>query len=531
MDTPVPTARDRIYSADWRAWRDPAVPDAFNPTTFLLDQHAALAKPALYVDDASYSYGDLLGASCRAAHALTALGLEPENRVLFFGTDSLDYIALWLGAVRAGIVPAVVSDQYKADGLLYFLDDTAAKALFIDDEQLPKLDAIKARVPASLRHVIRRSDVAKLTADKPVAFDPVPRHPNDMAYMFYSGGTTGTAKGIVHLAHDFVLIPARQGAFWDYAADDVVHATSKKYFTHGLWPGVLIPLAYGATAAISREPPTADNICRIVAKRGVTKLITVPTIVKSLMLHAEAAKPDFSAVKLVITASEKMPPEIFARFHAAFGVELHDSIGSSEITYEWIANRLREFRRGSLGKPVFGYEVRLVDADGNQVIEPNVDGEAWIKSTTACFYYWRKFDKTKETFIGAWTRTGDTLRFDADGFFWFSGRADDVFKVKGLWVSPIEVEAAITDHPSVLEAAVIGVADRDGLTKPKAFVVLRPGHAASDALTDALRASVRTIGGYKVPEQIVFVASLPRTTLMKIDRRALREAEKPPRSS
>ena len=349
MDPPFHTARERIYSPDWRAWRDPAVPESFNPTTYLLDRHAGNPRPALYVDDASYSYGDLLAASCRAAHALTGLGLEPENRILLFGTDSLDYIALWLGAVRAGIVPAVVSDQYKADGLLYFLNDTAAKALFIDDEQLPKLDEIKSRLPASLRHVIRRGDFAKLTEDKPAAFDPVPRHANDMAYMFYSGGTTGTAKGIVHLAHDFVLIPARQGAFWDYAADDVVHATSKKYFTHGLWPGVLIPLSYGATAAISRAPPTPDNICRIVAQRRVTKLITVPTIVKSLMLHAEAAQPDFASVKLVITASEKMPPEIFAKFHATFGVELHDSFGSSEITYERIANRPAEFRRGSLG--------------------------------------------------------------------------------------------------------------------------------------------------------------------------------------
>ena len=347
--------RERIYSADWRAWRDPPVPESFNPTTDLLDRHAALGKPALYVDDAAYSYGDLLSATCRAAHALTALGLEPENRILLFGTDSLDYIALWLGAIRAGIVPAVVSDQYKAESLLYFLNDTAAKALFIDDEQLAKLDAIRPRLPKSLRHIIVRSEMPKRIAGGPATFDPVPRHANDIAYMFYSGGTTGTAKGIVHLAHDFVLIPARQGAFWEYDADDVVHATSKKYFTHGLWPGVLIPLSLGATAVISREPPTPDNICRIVAGRRVTKLITVPTIVKNLMLHAAGAKPDFGSVKLVITASEKMPPEIFARFHATFGVELHDSIGSSEITYEWIANRPREFRRGSLGKPVFGY--------------------------------------------------------------------------------------------------------------------------------------------------------------------------------
>ena len=267
---------------------------------------------------------------------------------------------------------------------------------------------------------------------------------------------------------------------------------------------------------------------KIVERTRATKLITVPTIIKNLMLYAEQAKraADFGSVKLVITASEKMPPEIFEKFHGQFGVELMDSIGSSEITYEWIANRPKEFRRGSLGKPVFGYEVKLVDPDGNEVTEPGREGEAWIKSRTACLFYWRKLDKTKGTFIGPWTRTGDTLYFDEDGFFWFSGRSDDLFKVGGIWVSPVEVEAAITEHPAVLEAAVISYDDAEGLTKPKAFVVLHPGHEPSDDLTEALKRNVQRIGGYKIPEEIEYVESLPRTTLLKIDRRSLRDQEK-----
>jgi benzoate-CoA ligase len=170
----------------------------------------------------------------------------------------------------------------------------------------------------------------------------------------------------------------------------------------------------------------------------ITKLITVPTIIKNMMQHVESQglHPDFSSLNLAITASEKLPPEIFQKIHDTFGVELLDSIGSSEITYGWIANRPKEFRRGSLGKPVFGVEIRLVGSDGAEVIEPRTDGEAWVKSRTSCFYYWRKYDKSKETFIGQWTRTGDMMCFDEDGFFWFSGRSDDDFKVKGLWVSP-----------------------------------------------------------------------------------------------
>jgi benzoate-CoA ligase len=237
-----------------------------------------------------------------------------------------------------------------------------------------------------------------------------------------------------------------------------------------------------------------------------------------------AAAPPLPALALVVSASEKMPPEMFERFHRLTGIEIFDSIGSSEITYEWIANRRKAFKRGSLGKPVFGYEVRLVGADGADVTEPSVPGEAWIKSPTACFYYWRKYEKSRETFIGEWTRTGDNLEFDADGFFWFSGRTNDLFKVKGLWLSPIEIEAALTGHPAVREAAVVPFEDADGLTKPRAYLVLREGFVESPELLEALRAAVAPLGSYKIPQSFRTIRELPRTTLLKIDRRALREA-------
>ena len=295
-----------------------------------------------------------------------------------------------------------------------------------------------------------------------------------------------------------------------------------------MWPGILIPLNWGAKCVISRLAPTPDNVFAIVAAEKVTKLITVPTIIKNMTAYAEDSDqtPDMGSVSLVVSASEKMPPEVFERFDSLSGLEILDSIGSSEVTYEWIANRLKDFKRGSLGKPVFGVGVKLMDDNGAEITGPNVSGECWVQSPTACFFYWRKYDKSRDTFIGPWTRTGDTMLFDEDGFFWFAGRSDDIFKVKGLWVSPIEVEAAITEHGSVLEAAVIPAEDKDGMTVPKAFVVLRQGQAPSDALSDDLKTRVRAAGGYKVPEQIVFVDELPRTTLMKIDRRTLRELER-----
>ena len=541
----VPTGYDdRIYGPDWRAWVDPEVPDDIAPTELLLDHHLGTPvehKAAVIVDGEATSYGALAKLVAAVSAGLVAHGVVPEDRILLFGTDSLDYVAMWLGAVRAGAVPAVVSDLYKAHELLYFLGDTAARLCFIDAEQLGKLAEIADELPASLQTIIIRGEPATITfatlagrkalhfvaiRDSGAPAIPVrSRHRNDVAYMFFSGGTTGTAKGITHLAHDFLLVPERHGRFWQYREGDVVFATSKKYFTHGLWPGLLIPLYWGATAVLVRRPPAPELVLWTMAEAQVTKLVTVPTVLKNILEHLRqtGTRPEFPALDFVVSASEKIPPEIFSRFHEQFGVELFDSIGSSEITYEWIANRKKEFKRGSLGKPIFGYEVRLVSPDHSDVTEPNVPGEAWIKSKTACFFYWRKYDKSRETFIGEWTRTGDNLYFDEDGFFWFAGRNNDMFKVKGLWVTPIEIEAALTGHPAVREAAVVSCTDTDGFTKPMAYVVLRPGYVQNDALIAELCAAVRPLGGYKVPARYVFIDELPRTTLMKIDRRSLRQ--------
>jgi benzoate-CoA ligase family protein len=541
----VPTSYDdRIYSDEWRQWRDPDIPQSFDPVSYLIDRHqntVVANKPAFVCGDETITYAKLTAEVARYAAALAGLGLVPEQRLLLFGTDSLDYVTLWLASVQLGAVPVVISDLYKAKDLAYFLTDTAVQFLFIDAEQLPKLFDIAGELPSTLKTILVRGDVpvdhaARLPGRTVVALQsalekggpavaPYQRHANDVAYMFYSGGTTGTAKGITHLAHDFVLVTARHGHFWEYSADDVVFATSKKYFTHGLWPGLLIPLFWGATIVLDRRPPTPEVVLAALSERKVTKLITVPTVLKNMIEVMMKAKQPmrFPALSLVISASEKMPPEMFERFYELTGVELLDSIGSSEITYEWIANRPKVFKRGSLGKPVFGCTIRLIDADGDDVTEPNVPGEAWVKSPTACFYYWRKYDKSRETFAGEWARTGDNLCFDEDGFFWFSGRNNDLFKVKGLWVSPIDIEAALTRHPAVREAAVVSFEDENGLTKPRAFVVLRDGFAESPDLIEELKAAVAPLGSYKIPESFRFIDQLPRTTLMKIDRKVLRD--------
>jgi benzoate-CoA ligase len=543
------TAHDKlIYTEDWRAWRDPEIPDLIDPIAVLIEKHLGTPiedKPAIIADGVATSYGELVKLVRVVSAGLNAIDVSAENRVLLFGTDSLDYLLMWFGALRVGAIPTVVSDLYKSRELLYFLSDTNVRFLFIDSEQLPKLLEIASGLPHALRCIVVRGAIppgleAQLPGRKIVSFESIrtsqakavpahARHSNDVAYMFYSGGTTGTAKGITHLAYDFMLVPERQGHFWEYRSSDIVFATSRKYFTHGLWPGALIPLYWGATAVLDRRPPGPEPVLETLEKYAVTKWITVPTILKNVVEHLRVGgeRVNLPKLGLVTSASEKISPELFEQFFTLFGIELFDSIGSSEITYEWIANRPKEFRRGSLGKPVFGYEIRLVDADGRDVTEPDVPGEAWVRSRTACFYYWRKYDKSRETFVGPWARTGDNLTFDRDGFFWFSGRGNDVFKVKGLWVSPIEIEAALTNHPAVREAAVISYEDADGLTRPKAYVVLREGFSPDDKLIAQLNEAVKPIGGFKVPGAYEFIGELPRTTLLKIDRRALREASVP----
>ncbi|MDO8300692.1 benzoate-CoA ligase family protein [Lacisediminimonas sp.] len=536
------------YTEDWKAWQDPTCPDYLDPTSNYLDRHAngpLAEKTALICDQDQLSYRALLEETCRFASGLAAAGCRRESRMLMFGSDSIEYIAAWLGAVRSGIVPVVVSDAHKDHHLKYFLEDTAASTLFIDEEQLPKLASIADQIPATLECILVRGSAAAIQGKVPAAvvvteiadlrknaathFKPVLRHRHDLCYMFYSGGTTGTPKGVTHLTHDLEIVPQRHGAFWIYEQNDVVHATSKKSFTHGLWPGVLIPLYWGATSVITREPVTGSSLIELIERTQPDKLITVPTLIKLLLAEVEARekKPNFSSLKFVVAASEKMAPELFERFYAAFGIELMDSIGSSEITYEWIANRQKDFRRGSLGKPVFGVQIKLTDDQGKDITEPNTVGDVWVNSVTRCFYYWRKLDQTQSTFHGPWVRTGDQLYFDEDGYFWFASRSDDVFKVKGLWVSPTEVEAVITGHPAVLEAAVIGVEASDGMMVPRAFVVLRKQTSEHDAIAAELMEMIRSsIGGYKVPDKIEFMDALPRTPLMKISRKSLRDALK-----
>jgi benzoate-CoA ligase len=535
-------AFERIHSPKWRAWQPPPMDEWLNPTELLLDRNLrrgeTAEKVAVIADDVFYTYRQISQMVGRAASAIAGkLGLDYDNRILIIAPDRIEAAATWLGAHRAGVVPCWVSPLYMAQDILYFLEDLACKALFIDATVLPKLEEIRDRLPATLKHiVVYRADPTNpgdipydaLVADAADEFPPFKKHIDDISYLYYSSGTTGRAKCVVHTARDFAWLPQTFLDFMDWKPDDLHYDTSPKFHTHGLWPGLLMPLWNGATAILRSERLSPELVVRTLEQYKPQILTTVPLVVKWLIAYPseQARRPDLSSLKMVHCASEKIPPVIQQRFLELYDLEVYDSIGSSEVTYEWLANNHEEHKSGTCGKPIFGCEAMLVDPQTLEIVkEPRRNGELWVKSDSVFFFYWRKYHKSRSSLAGGWTRTGDLMYFDEDGFFTHVGRTDDVFKVSGMWVSPLEIEGALLKHPRVKDAAVVPYNDaQTSLTCPKAYVVLAAGERLTDELTAELQELVRReAGGYKVPQAIEQIDEIPKTALQKVSRSSLRQ--------
>ncbi|MBI4455905.1 MAG: AMP-binding protein [Acidobacteria bacterium] len=535
---------EKIHSPDWRQYRSPAAPEWLNATEVLLDRHVqngdTAKKTAIIADDISYSYEQLLRMICKVANALThELGLDYDHRIAIFAPDRIEAMVTWLGAHRAGVVPCWLSHLYKTDDIRYFIEDLACKAVFVDASRWDNLRAIRDKLPPTLKHIVVYGENGKdlgvegydqLVHPMQDQFLPVKKHVDDFSYLFYSGGTTGRAKCIVHLVRDFTWIPHAFVHFMEWKSSDMHYDTSPKFHDHGIWPGALIPLWNGATTIFVSDRLTADVVVNTIEKHQPNILTTVPTVLKWLINYPseQGKKPDLSSLKMVHSAAEKIPMVMYERFQEFYGIEIFDSVGSSEITYEWFANRPKEHKMGSGGKPIFGYEALLVDPETFEIIrEANRHGEMWVRSDSVLFFYWRKYHKTKDSLVGPWMRTGDVMYFDEDGFIWHVGRLDDVFKVSGMWVSPLQVESSLLKSPAVRDVAVIPKKDEsDGLTYTKAFVVLSPGCTLSNALIRELQEMVgKEIGSYKAPKWIEAIDEIPRTTFQKISRVTLRQRE------
>ncbi len=514
-------------------------PAVFNFAAHLFVANAGRADKLAYLDDRGrLSYGELEMQARRLAAGLLALGVRREERVFLLMHDCNEWPVSFLGCLYAGIVPVAVNTLLTADDYAFMLRHSRAQAALVSAALLPTLTAAMAKAPSEVRHVVVAqaegalpsqtvSFDALVAANEPLA-EAAPTHRDDPAFWLYSSGSTGRPKGAVH-THANLWWTAELYArpVLGLTERDVCFSAAKLYFAYGLGNALTFPLSVGASVVVMAERPTPDAVFkRWTAADAATRptvFFGAPTGFAGIL--ASPALPAREAVKLRMcsSAGEALPSEIGQRFERQFGVSIIDGIGSTEMLHIFISNRPGDVRYGTTGKPVEGYEVELRGEDGRPVADGEV-GDLYIRGPSAALMYWSDRERSRETFQGGWTKSGDKYSRDADGYYTYAGRSDDMLKVSGVWVSPFEVESTLMQHPAVLEAAVIGVEDRDGLVKTKAFVVVKAGQATSDA---ELKAFVKErLAPYKYPRSFEFVDELPKTATGKIQRFRLRDRER-----
>jgi benzoate-CoA ligase family protein len=509
------------------------VPEIFNAATYFVDRHLLEgrgAAVAIECGDERVTYAELHERVNRFGSALrTRFEVRPEERVVLLLLDGPAFAYSFFGAIKIGAVPIPANTLWKAADYRYLLSDSSARVLVVSEELLPECDRISPADLPALRHVVvvrRQStldadDFELLLADGSPDLVAAPTSRDAPAFWLYSSGSTGAPKGCVHLQHDMVVCAElfARGVL-GITSTDRVFSVAKLFFAYGLGNALYFPLAVGGTSILSPGRPTPASVYQTIERYRPTVLFSVPTGYAMLLAHQGAF--DLSSVRLALSAGEALPPAIHERFKWRFGIEILDGIGSTEALHTFISNRPGAVRPGSSGLLVPGYEARILD-DHRERVAPGEIGHLWISGDSTCAAYWNRHEKTKATIEGEWLRTGDKYSQDAAGYFWYAGRADDMLKVGGLWVSPVEVENALIEHPAVLECGVVGREDRDALVKPAAYVVLRAGVEGTPDLATELKQCVREkLAEYKRPRWIEFLPELPKTSTGKIQRFKLR---------
>ena len=510
-----------------------SIPDRYNAAADLVDRNVAEGrgdKPAILCEDRRLTYRDVQALVNRVGNALRGSGVGMEQRVMLLLPDVPEFIAAFFGAVKIGAVPIPANTLFKAADYEYMLNDSRAKVLIAHHTLWPEVAKVRDRL-RSLREVVlvggdapgtRRFEAWAGAASPDL--EPAPTSKDDAVFMAYTSGTTGFPKGAVHLHHDMAFSGehfARRTL--GFTAEDRIYSAPKLFFTYGLGNSMYLPFYVGATVVLQPAWPKPDVVYETIQRARPTVFFGVPTLYAALLAVPQAEKTyDLSCLRLCHSGGEPLPPAIFEGWKAKFGLEIYDGIGSTEAVHIFISNRPGDVRVGSSGRPVPGYEVRVTDDEGRE-LPPGEIGNLMLKGDSIAACYWNKHEQSKRTFQGEWLFTGYKYSVDADGYFWFAGRANDMLKVSGIWVSPAEVEAALIAHPAVLEAAVVGQPDEHGLIKPKAFVVLKPGRGGG-GLEAEMKAFVKDrIAPYKYPRWIAFVPELPKTATGKIQRFKLRQ--------
>jgi benzoate-CoA ligase family protein len=514
------------------------VAERFNAAAHFVDRNVAegrSARVAIECGDERITYGEVLRQVNRCGNALREqLSVRPEERVLLLLHDGPSFVYAFFGAIKIGAVPVPLNTLWKPADYEHVIRDARAAVLIVGAELLPQVERIPAEVRHSLRQTIvvggvpdaARADFSALLAEASADLDAEDTSRDAPAFWLYSSGSTGKPKGCVHLHHDMVVCAELFGkGVLGIGPDDRTFSVAKLFFAYGLGNGLYFPFSVGATTILWPGAPTPANVYGVIARHRPTLFFSVPTGYGMLLAHTNEAGDDFDlrSVRLAVSAGEALPPALFERFKQRYGVDIIDGIGSTEALHMFISNRPGAIRPGSSGQVVKGYDARVLDDGGREVEEGEV-GNLWVRGDSVCAAYWNQHEKTKDTIEGHWLRTGDKYTRDGDGYFWYCGRSDDMLKVGGLWVSPIEVENALVAHPAVLECGVVGREDHDGLIKPMAFVAVRDGHDATPALARELQQFVRErLAEYKRPRWVEFVAELPKTATGKIQRFRLRD--------
>jgi 4-hydroxybenzoate-CoA ligase len=475
------------------------------------------------------SYGDLLEAVSRVGPMLSRLGVEPENRVALVMLDTVDFPILFWGAVRAGIVPVLLNTRLTVEQYRYLLADSRAKAVFVSPQLLPAIQEAANGLPR-LKSIVAVGgapegvlDFGTLLAAEKTAAEPAQTCPDDVAYWLYSSGTTGMPKGVMHVHSNPRVMAQTAGARIGYRTDDVVFSAAKMFFSYGLSNSIFCANWVGATSVLYSERPTPQTVFETLRTYQPTLFFGVPTLYASILANRECTRENGSrALRLCVSAGEALPAHVGTAWKERYGVDIVNGVGSTEMGHLFVTNVPGSVEYGAAGVPVDGYRLKLVDEAGREVGDNEV-GELWVSGASAAFAYWNQLAKSRATFIGEWTRTGDKYIRRNDGVYLFVGRTDDMFKVSGIWVSPYEVEEALASHPAVLEAAVVPSQDDDDLIKPKAFIVLRDGVALDGELFAELKSHVQhAVGPWKYPRWIETVDELPKTATGKLQRFLLR---------
>ena len=505
------------------------LPDTFNAATWFVDRNVHEgrgAKVAIECGDERVTYAQLLERVNRAGNALREqFDVRIEERIVMLLLDGPEFVSTFFGAIKIGAVPIPTSTLWKPADYEYVLNDSRARVVVVSEALLPQLQGIPRERLRYLKHIVTAGELTTRMTAASADLEAEPTSRDDPAFWLYSSGSTGFPKGCVHLQHDMVVCTELYGTgILRMSEADRCFSVAKLFFAYGLGNAMYCPLGVGATAILWPGPPAAANVYAMIEKHRPTLFFSVPTNYGMLLAHTREGRDfDLSSIRYGVSAGEALPPALFERFKTRFGVEILDGIGSTEILHIFISNRPGDIRPGSSGKVVEGYQARIVDEENRDVPAGEI-GNLLIDGDSTCACYWNKHDKTKATIEGHWIRTGDKYYQDADGYYWYAGRSDDMMKVGGIWVSPVEVENALIEHPAVQECGIGSRADHDGLIKPYAFVVLRAGVRGTPELAAELQQFVRSrLADYKRPRWVEFIDELPKTATGKLQRYKLRE--------